>query len=207
MDDEFEDRSNEYLDDARGLFEQYKRLAEKALGRLTDEGFFASMADGSNSAAAVVKHISGNQRSRWTNFLTEDGEKPYRDRDSEFEAGSAARDDLMRSWEAGWQILFEALAGLSAEDLSRDVTIRGERLPVVRAINRQLTHYAYHVGQIVFIAKAARGGEWSSLSVPKGRSDDFNEFMTKRAELGTTGRHYLEDAQDFFGDDREDGGE
>lgn len=188
----------DHLTDVRVLFGQYKKLAERALRQLSDEEFFEETVPGINSAALVVKHIAGNQRSRWTNFLTEDGEKPDRDRDSEFAAEDEDRVDLMRSWDEGWRLLFDTLDSLEAEDLSSTVTIRGEPHTVIRAINRQLTHYAYHTGQIVFIAKQFRGSEWNSLSVPRGRSADLNAFMETRAGDGSDGEHFLEAGREFF---------
>lgn len=192
------DTITDHLTDVKVLFSQYRKLAEKALEQLSDAEFFEETVPGINSAALVVKHIAGNQRSRWTNFLTEDGEKPDRDRDSEFVTGEEDRNELMRRWDDGWRLVFDTLAGLTAEDMPRSVTIRGEQITVIRAINRQLTHYAYHVGQIVLKAKQFRGLEWRSLSVPKGRSADLNAFMEERARTGDSGEHYLEDVRDFF---------
>lgn len=172
--------ATDYLENAEASFRDYKLLAERSLDQISDPEFFFCDR-GSNSIAVLVKHVAGNLRSRWTDFITTDGEKPFRDRDSEFGIGAESRDELMRLWRGGWQILFDTLATLDGDDLLRSVTIRGERHSVVGAINRQLTHYAYHVGQIVHSAKAFRAGEWRPLSVPPGRSKEFNEYISSRA--------------------------
>lgn len=186
-----------YLADALSTFRAYKRLAERSLDQVTDAEFFEVSGSEANSIAVVVKHIAGNQRSRWTNFLTEDGEKPDRDRDSEFEIAEPDRQELMKSWEFGWKTLLDALSALSPDDLFRTVTIRGEPHSVVQAINRQLTHYAYHIGQIVLLAKQFRDGEWKSLSVPRNRSRQFNEFLKQKASEGVAPSHPLEGTLEF----------
>ncbi|MBX3291965.1 MAG: DUF1572 domain-containing protein [Acidobacteria bacterium] len=186
-----------YLADAISSFRSYKRLAERALEQVSDEEFFARIDDESNSLAVIVKHIAGNLRSRWTDFLTTDGEKPDRYRDTEFELIGDTRESLMQYWEAGWQTLFDTLEALSADDVSKTVTIRGEPHTVVEAINRQLTHYAYHVGQIVFLAKHLRAKEWKTLSVPRNRSAQFNEFLAKRRSEGTSRLGHLEATMEF----------
>lgn len=164
-------------------FHRLRRLAEDALAQMRTEDFFASPADGDNSAAVIVKHVGGNMISRWTDFLTSDGEKPNRNRDAEFIIEvSDTRERLMEMWQRGWTLLFEALAPLSDADLARTVTIRGESLSVLQAIGRQLTHYAYHVGQIVYVAKHYRGSEWQSLSIPVGRSKEFNQEPARYIE-------------------------
>lgn len=169
-----------YHRDALSSFRNYKKLAERAIEQISDEEFFATIDDESNSVALIVKHIAGNLRSRWTDFLTTDGEKPDRDRDTEFELIADTRDSLMKFWEVGWQTLFDAVEQLTSDDFSKMITIRGEAHYVVEAINRQLTHYAYHVGQIVFLAKHFRSKEWKTLSVPKNRSAAFNRFVEDR---------------------------
>lgn len=166
--------------DAIRSFRNYKNLAERAIDQVPDDEFFAKIDDESNSIALIVKHIAGNLRSRWTDFLTSDGEKPDRHRDTEFELIQDTRESLMEFWEDGWQTLFNSVAPLTPEDFERSVTIRGETHTVVEAINRQLTHYAYHVGQIVLLAKHFRSVEWKTLSVPKNRSADFNQFIQNR---------------------------
>jgi uncharacterized damage-inducible protein DinB len=164
-----------YLESALKNFRDYKRLGERALEQLSDAELFAAPDQESNSVAIIVQHMAGNMRSRWTDFLTSDGEKPWRDRDSEFEARPGmTRADLMALWEEGWDVVFREVGALGEPDLERSVRIRGEVHTVVDAINRQLTHYAYHVGQIVVMARLARGSEWRNLSVPKGRSAQFN---------------------------------
>ncbi|MBK7705216.1 MAG: DUF1572 family protein [Acidobacteria bacterium] len=182
-------RINEnYLADAIRSFRNYKTLADRSIGQVSDEEFFRQIDEESNSIALIVKHIAGNQRSRWRAFLTSDGESPDRNRDSEFEFQGETRVSMTEYWESGWATLFGTLESLSADDLQKSVTIRGEPHTVVEAINRQLTHYAYHVGQIVFLAKHFRAAEWKSLSVPRGRSDSFNKFHEMKTESdGTKG--------------------
>jgi len=162
------------LEDLVLTFRKQKKLADAALAQVDDSAFFRSPDAESNSLALIVKHIAGNQRSRWRDFLSSDGEKPDRHRDGEFEvAGSDSRAALMARWEEGWRLLFEALEGLAAEDLLREVTVRGEAHSVVQAIHRQLAHYAQHVGQIVYLAKHWAGAGWKTLSIPRGQSERF----------------------------------
>ncbi len=163
-----------YLSDALSLFRYYKRLAERAMEQVSDEQLFAVLDPEANSIAIIVKHMTGNMRSRWTDFLTTDGEKPNRDRDTEFVDPPATRESLMADWENGWSCLFRALEPLSDADLSRTVTIRGEAHSVMQAINRQLAHYPHHVGQIVLLAKHFACDRWQSLSVPRNQSAAFN---------------------------------
>jgi uncharacterized damage-inducible protein DinB len=165
------DFARQYLDDAISRFRSYKELAEKALEQLSDEQFFITIDEESNSVAIIMKHMAGNMLSRWTDFLTTDGEKPNRDRDSEFLIGrDMSKESIREYWEAGWACLFAATESLQLEDLEKTVLIRGKPHTVIQAINRQLTHYAYHVGQIVFLAKHFRSTEWKSLSVRRNRS-------------------------------------
>lgn len=159
-----------YLDEARRQFRGHKRLAEGALAQLSDEQMLQTPDDESNSIAIMMRHINGNQRSRFTDFLTSDGEKPTRNRDQEFEPPAQSRHEIMAVWEASWEVVFNALDSLTPGDLVKVVTVRGEPLTVLQAINRQVAHYAYHVGQIVFLAKHWKGAEWRSLSIPKGKS-------------------------------------
>ena len=163
-----------YLEDSRTLFAYYKKLGERAMDQLTDSQLFTALDGEANSIAIIVKHISGNMLSRWTDFLTTDGEKPTRNRDGEFEAPPATRAELLATWEAGWACLFSALEPLTDADLTRTVTIRGEAHSVMQAINRQLAHYPHHVGQIVLLAKHFTGDRWQSLSVPRKGSAEFN---------------------------------
>ena len=166
-----------YTKDAVDLFQYYKRLAERAIEQCSEEGLFSTLDAESNSIAIIVKHMAGNMRSRWTDFLTTDGEKPDRNRDSEFEEPPRNGAELMAIWESGWKSLFDALEGLAEADLTRTVTIRTEPHSVMQAINRQIAHYSYHVGQIVFLAKhltAQATGRWTSLSVARNQSGEFN---------------------------------
>jgi hypothetical protein len=163
-----------YIEDSLSLFRYYKNLAERALAQVGDDQLLAVLDSEGNSIAVIVKHMTGNMQSRWPDFLTTDGEKPSRDRDAEFEDPPATRVALMAAWEAGWQCLFTALEPLSDEDMQRTVTIRGEAHSVMQTINRQLAHYAYHCGQIVFLAKHFGHSEWKSLTIPRRKSADFN---------------------------------
>ncbi len=186
-----------YSDDALKSFRSYKKLAERAIEQVTDEEFFAAIDEEANSIAVVVKHIAGNLRSRWSDFLTTDGEKDFRDRDTEFEITLDTRESLMEFWETGWQTLFDAIEPLTADDFSRTVTIRGQPHTVVEAINRQLTHYAYHIGQIVLLAKHFRSTEWKTLSVPKNRSAEFNRFLAEKQAGGDTSTDRMEAPLEF----------
>jgi Protein of unknown function (DUF1572) len=164
-----------YYDEVRRSFRGYKRLADGAMAQLSEEDFFRAPDPESNSAALVVKHISGNMRSRWQDLLTTDGEKPDRDRDQEFVlTPQDTRQDLMRRWEEGFKIVFDNLASLTAEDFNRTVTIRGEPHSILQAMNRSLMHTAYHIGQILYAGKLLRGAQWNILSIPKGKSAEFN---------------------------------
>lgn len=163
-----------YLEDSLALFRYYKRLAERAMAQVRDEQLVAVLDGEMNSIAIIVKHMAGNMRSRWTGFPTADGEKPDRNRDAEFADPPSTREALLARWEDGWQCVFSALEPLSEQDLSRSVTIRGEAHSAMQAVNRQLAHYAYHCGQIVFLAKHFKHSEWQSLSVPRGKSAEFN---------------------------------
>lgn len=169
-----------YRSDAALSFRNYKKLAERAIEQVSDEDFFAVIDAEANSIAVIVKHIAGNLRSRWSDFLIADGEKPDRNRDTEFEMIGDTRATLMEFWEAGWKTLFNAIEPLSTDDFSRTITIRGQEHTIVEAINRQLTHYAYHIGQIVFLSKHFRSADWKTLSVPKNRSQEFNKFLAER---------------------------
>lgn len=172
-----------YLEDVANQLRSYKQLAEKALAQVRDEDLFVALDPESNSLAVLIQHMAGNLISRWTDFLTTDGEKPDRDRDSEFETkDGTTRAALLERWEEGWRRLFDALAGLTEEDLTRTVLIRAEPHSVVRAIDRQLTHQVYHTGQIVFLAKHLASDHWQNLSVPRGKTREFNAEMLARAE-------------------------
>jgi hypothetical protein len=172
-----------FLEDSIKMFRQYKKLAEKAIAQLPDPGrdLFFTPDKESNSIAVMMKHMAGNMRSRWRDFLTSDGEKPDRNRDSEFEIASGEnRETILRIWEEGWACVFDALEPLKPEDLSRTVMIRHEPHTVLQAINRQLAHYPYHVGQIVYLARHIAEKKWTSLSVPRGQSDAFNAKMVEK---------------------------
>jgi hypothetical protein len=164
-----------YLADSLALFRQYKKLAEQAMKQVSDEQLQIVLDPEMNSIAQTVKHMTGNMRSRWTDFLNTDGEKPDRQRDSEFVDPPATRESVLARWQEGWQTVFQALEPLTDADLSRTVFIRGEAHSVMQAINRQIAHYAYHCGQIVLLAKHFRSEEWKSLTVPRNKSGEFNQ--------------------------------
>lgn len=190
-----ESTAQHYLEDSLATFRAYKKLAEKALDQLEDDEFFATVDAESNSVAVIMKHITGNMISRWTDFLTTDGEKPERNRDIEFVIDpEVTKPDIMEYWEKGWQRTFETLEVLQPDELMRTVTIRGEEHTVVQCINRQMTHYAYHIGQIVFLAKHFRSSEWKSLSIPKNKSAEFNQYLEKKSGEA---EHRFDAAADF----------
>ena len=182
-----------YLSETVKAFRSYKTLAERAIEQVSDEEFFRTIDTESNSIAAICKHIGGNLRSRWTNFLTTDGEKSGRDRDSEFVTEGDTRESVMQFWETGFQILFDTLESLTAEDSGKTVRIRGEDYTVVKAINRAAMHTASHIGQIQFLAKHLRSTDWETLSIPKNKSAEFNNWLTEKEDKG----NYLETARDF----------
>jgi hypothetical protein len=186
-----------YHSDAVQSFRNYKRLAERAIEQVRDEDFFAAIDAEAKSIGVVVKHIAGNLVSRWTDFLTSDGEKPNRNRDTEFEMIGDTRESLMEYWERGWKTLFDSLEPLTAEDFSRTVTIRGEPHTVVEAVNRQLTHYAYHIGQIVLLAKHFKSSDWKTLSVPKNKSAEFNKFLADKQSEGVAKTNRMEAPLEF----------
>jgi uncharacterized damage-inducible protein DinB len=169
-----------HVKDSADLFRYYKKLAERAIAQCPDEGLVATLDTESNSIAIIVKHMAGNMRSRWTDFLTTDGEKPDRHRDAEFEEPPQTRMELLALWERGWSCLFDALGQITDADLTRTVTIRTEAHSVTQAINRQIAHYSYHVGQIAYLAKhfAAQSGHWTALAVPRTKSAEFNAKIT-----------------------------
>ncbi len=172
-----------FLEDALRTFSYYKKLAERAFGQIEERDFFRTIDDESNSIAVNMKHLAGNMLSRWTDFLTTDGEKPERDRDMEFVMlPETTRADMISYWERGWKAVFNALEPLTPDDLMRVVTIRGQDHTVVQAINRQLAHYPYHVGQIVYLAKHFKASDWQSLSVPKNKSLEFNKYLAEKVK-------------------------
>jgi hypothetical protein len=184
--------TNSYLESVKKQFLYYKTLGEKAMDQLEPEQLFISINDDINSIATIVKHLSGNMLSRWTDFLTTDGEKEWRNRDSEFDSlfHGDDKDELLAAWNKGWDCFFEALKGLQAEQLSEIIYIRNEGHTVIEAINRQLAHYPYHVGQIVFYAKMLKNSEWTSLSIPKNKSNNYNsEKFSKEKSI----QHFTDD--------------
>ena len=177
--------ASHYLDEIRRQLRGHKRMAESAMGQLEDKDFFVAIDAEANSIATLVKHIAGNARSRFTDFLTTDGEKPDRFRDREFEISTTAtREEVMRLWEGGWATVFATLDALKPEDLLRTVTIRQEPHTVLQALNRALAHYAQHIGQIVFLAKHLRSAEWKTLSIPRGKSEEYKAGSPKRFTRG-----------------------
>jgi hypothetical protein len=168
--------SFDYLANVKKIFDQYKSLGDKTIEQLGDEKLlFWQYNDQSNSIAIIIQHLWGNMLSRWTNFLTEDGEKEWRERDAEFEKTTKTKEELIIKWDAGWDCLFSALNSLTNEDLDKTISIRNEPLTVAEAINRQLAHYSYHVGQIVYLGKMQLKERWISLSIPKKEKEEFNE--------------------------------
>jgi hypothetical protein len=193
-----------YLEDALLNLRGYKQLAEKAIAQTSDEEFFRTLDEEANSIAIIIKHMVGNMLSRWTDFLTTDGEKPDRQRDLEFViTPETGRAELMNAWEQGWNCVFGAVESLQPEDLMKTVLIRGEEHTVVNAINRQMTHYGYHIGQIVFLAKHFKSKEWQSLSIPRNRSEEFNAYLAKQTAEGAQGGQSRFDAPQDFNRDRE----
>lgn len=166
--------NNQYLESVKKQFLYYKTIGEKAMAQLEPEQLFVAVNEDTNSIAVIVKHLSGNMLSRWTDFLTSDGEKEWRNRDGEFEQTLKTKEELMMLWDKGWNCFFDAINALTPEQLSQIIYIRNEGHTVMEAINRQLAHYPYHVGQIVFYAKMLKQSDWTSLSIPKNKSNDYN---------------------------------
>jgi hypothetical protein len=190
-----ESLAEHFLKDAIASFRSYKKLAEKALDQLNDEEYFTTLDEESNSIAVIMKHIAGNMFSRWTDFLTTDGEKPNRQRDMEFVIEpQTTKEEIHAYWERGWQCLFNALEPLQPADFEKHVMIRGESHTIVQAINRQLMHYAQHIGQIVFLAKHFRSAEWKSLSIPRNRSVEFNAHLAAKPQAATSTEDRLNEA-------------
>lgn len=168
------DLAEDYIRSIKRQFLYYKILAEKAIEQLESEQLFYSVDEDTNSIATIINHLNGNMLSRWTDFLTTDGEKEWRNRDNEFENPEKDKQALLNKWEEGWNCLFDAIDNLTVENLTEIIYIRNEGHTVLEAINRQLAHYPYHVGQIVFYAKQLKSGEWNSLSIPKNKSAEYN---------------------------------
>ncbi len=173
-----------YIASSKAIFVQYKKLGEKAMAQVQDEDLLKQINANSNSIYLIVKHLHGNMLSRWTDFLTSDGEKTWRNRDNEFlQEDNMNREKLMQLWEEGWKCLFDTLDKLTPENLGNIVTIRGEKHSVMEAINRQVAHYSYHIGQIVFVCKIFQSDAWQTLSIAKGKSQEFNNAMQEKKEI------------------------
>nr|WP_321413825.1 DUF1572 family protein [uncultured Allomuricauda sp.] len=166
-----------YLASVKFEFQRYKTMGDKTFAQIGDADIHWKYAETDNSIAIIVKHMVGNMLSRWTNFLTEDGEKSWRERDMEFEASYTSKSEMITAWEKGWKCLFDALSQIDSTNFQNRITIRGEEHSILEAVNRQLAHYANHVGQIVFIGRMVKGTDWTSLSIPKGASGAFNKKM------------------------------
>ena len=195
-----------YLADALNTFREYKKLSERAFAQLDDADFFRTIDEESNSIAVIIKHLAGNMLSRWTDFLTTDGEKPERNRDMEFVMlPETTKEDMLRYWEKGWRCTFDAIEALAPDDLLRTVTIRGQDHTVMQAITRQVAHYANHIGQIVYLAKHLKADDWQTLSVPKNRSAEFNTYLKEKVATGeaSSGHSQLNAVMDFAKQNRE----
>lgn len=179
-----------YLESILKQFQYYKSLGDKTFDQLTERELFWQMNPDANSISIIVKHMVGNMLSRWTNFMTEDGEKEWRHRDSEFESTYQTKEEMLTAWETGWQCLFSALEKLTAKDLESIIYIRNQGHTVTEAINRQLAHYSYHIGQIVYLGTLMKGSEWESLSIPKGGSEKFNSEKFNKEKSKT---HFTDD--------------
>jgi len=181
-----------YLSDVTATFRSYKSMAEKAMAQVSDEQYFQAIDEESNSIAVIAKHIGGNLRSRWTDFLVTDGEKPDRHRDSEFVSESDTRESLSAFWQQGWSALFTTLGSLQPDDLEKTVKIRGEDHTVIKALNRSLAHTSSHVGQIVFLAKHLLSKNWKTLSIPRNKSADFNAYLGEKQKEGVSSINHSE---------------
>ncbi|KAB8152939.1 DUF1572 domain-containing protein [Kordia sp. TARA_039_SRF] len=179
-----------YLESTKKQFAYYKSLGDKTFAQLNEDDIHWQANEDSNSISVIVKHIVGNMLSRWTNFLTEDGEKEWRQRDGEFEASYKTKAEMIAAWEQGWQCLFDAINPLQAEDVSRVIYIRNQGHTVLEAITRQLCHYPYHIGQLVYVAKQIRSDTWTSLSIPKGQSSTYNKEKFSKEKTKT---HFTDD--------------
>ncbi len=185
---------DQYLESVKKQFEYYKLLGEKTFAQLEDENLFWQFNEDSNSIATIVKHLWGNMLSRWTDFLTTDGEKENRNREAEFDNDIKDRSELMQKWNEGWACFFNALNTITTEDLDKIIYIRNQGHTITEAINRQLAHYPYHIGQIVYIGKMVNGSKWTSLSIPRGNSQTYNlEKFSKPKEMGHFTDEYLKD--------------
>jgi uncharacterized damage-inducible protein DinB len=192
-----------YLAETIETFRSYKKLAERAIEQVSDDEFFVSIDAESNSIAVIVKHVGGNLRSRWTDFLTTDGEKSDRRRDEEFVSETDTRTSLTAVWETGWNAVFATLESLTTDDLSKMVQIRGEDFTVTKAITRSLSHIASHIGQITFLAKHLRSNDWKTLSVPRGKTNEFNDYLAENKGKA----QYLDATQEFAAQSKKSGRE
>ena len=181
---------NTYLQSAQKQFEYYKQLGDKTFAQLEEKDLFWQYTPQVNSIAVIVNHLWGNMKSRWTNFLTTDGEKEWRNRDSEFEDIIKTKSELLQKWDDGWQCLFDALDGINEDNFNTTIYIRNQAHYIMEAVNRQMCHYSYHVGQIVYIGTLVKSKDWQSLSVPKGKSKEFN---TEKFSKGKHGGHFTDD--------------
>jgi hypothetical protein len=189
--------ANDYLDSVKKQFEYYKMLGDKTFSQVPDEKLFWQYNEDSNSIATIVKHLWGNMLSRWTDFLTSDGEKEWRNRDAEFENDIITRQEVIDKWNEGWTCLFKAINSLTADDLDKIIYIRNQGHTVMEAINRQLAHYPYHVGQIVFLGKMVTQNGWASLSIPRGNSQSYNnEKFSKPKHKGHFTDEFLTDKKE-----------
>ena len=182
--------TNQYLVSIKKQFESYKSLAEKTFNQLEDKDLFWQYNDASNSIAVIVNHMYGNIRSRWTDFLTTDGEKEWRNRDMEFESVIRSRTELLEKWEKGWSCLFEALDSINKDNFDTKIFIRNQEHSIIDAVNRQFAHYAYHIGQIVYLGRLMKDEDWKPLSIPKGKSEEFNR---QKFSKGKHGGHFTND--------------
>ncbi len=179
-----------YLQSAIKQFEYYKALGEKTFDQLSEQELFWQYNEASNSIAVMANHLGGNMKSRWTDFLTSDGEKEWRNRDQEFEPVLKTKEEMLQRWNEGWECLFEALNSINSENFHTKIVIRSQYHSVVEAINRQMMHYAYHIGQIVYVGRMIKGDNWTSLSIPKGKSQEFNK---EKFAKGTHGGHFTDE--------------
>lgn len=189
--------TEDYLADALSSFRAYKKLADKAIAQTNDDELLVKLDEEANSIAIVMKHMAGNMISRWTDFLNSDGEKADRNRDMEFVIETSSREDVIAYWERGWKCVFDAIEPLRPDDFSRTVTIRRQEHTIVQAINRQLMHYAYHIGQIVFLAKHFRSTEWQSLSIPRNKSAEFNKYLDQSGDRSADRERQFDAGVDF----------
>ncbi|MCM4155967.1 DUF1572 family protein [Gramella sp. AN32] len=180
----------EYLNSIKRQFKYYKSLGEKTFDQLDEKDFFWQFNNESNSISIIANHLSGNMKSRWTDFLTSDGEKEWRNRDLEFEAVIRTKEELLSKWNDGWKCLFDALNSIEEQNFDTEIFIRNQSHSIIEAVNRQFAHYSYHIGQIVYIGRMIKGNEWKSLSIPKGKSSHFNNEKFSR---GKHGGHFTDD--------------